>query len=133
MFGDEQTDDTIGPYKLLRVLGRGGYGEVWLAERRTALLTTQVALKLPLVAENEIEVVRQEAAFWLRASGHPDILPVLKADVFDGQVVIASEFMAGDSRHDWMLSNDGKAPSLEEAVAMWPCSTGSNFEGCPAR
>src|SRR5262245_49371104 len=35
----------VGPYKLLRVLGRGGMGTVWLAERADGALKRQVALK----------------------------------------------------------------------------------------
>ena len=41
-------NDQIGPYVLVRQLGRGAFGVVWLAERRGALVTTQVALKLLL-------------------------------------------------------------------------------------
>lgn len=107
----------IGPYSLVRTLGRGAFGEVWLAEKRSSLLTTMAALKMPLVTENEVETVRQEAELWLRASGHPNIVPVLDAEVYDGQVVIASEYVAGGNLHEWMEAYGGKAPSLEEAVA----------------
>ncbi|MEQ1593514.1 MAG: protein kinase [Casimicrobium sp.] len=39
----------IGPYRLIKELGRGGMGVVWLAERADGQHTRQVALKMPLV------------------------------------------------------------------------------------
>ncbi len=42
---------TLGPYKLIRKIGRGAFGVVWLAEKRTAITSSLVALKLPLDAE----------------------------------------------------------------------------------
>ncbi len=53
--------NTVGPYTLLRTLGRGAFGEMWLAECVSSLLTTQVALKLPLDASADLDVIRQEA------------------------------------------------------------------------
>lgn len=37
--------DVVGPYTLLSPIGEGGFGEVWLAERREPF-TQRVALKL---------------------------------------------------------------------------------------
>jgi hypothetical protein len=45
-------EDKIGPYTLVKKLGRGAFGVVWLAERRGLILTTKVALKLPIEAPN---------------------------------------------------------------------------------
>ncbi|MGZ5893261.1 MAG: protein kinase domain-containing protein, partial [Caldimonas sp.] len=39
--------DTVGPYRLLSELGRGGMGAVWLAERADAQPRRKIALKLP--------------------------------------------------------------------------------------
>ena len=39
--------DTIGNYRLIRELGAGGMGSVWLAERVDGLINRPVALKLP--------------------------------------------------------------------------------------
>jgi serine/threonine protein kinase len=71
MFRPEQQ---IGNYFLIKRLGRGGFGEVWLAERRTKFVTTKVAVKLPLDEQVDHEVIKQEAELWERASGHPKLL-----------------------------------------------------------
>jgi serine/threonine protein kinase len=39
----------VGPYRLIKELGRGGMGVVWLAERADGQHSRQVALKMPLV------------------------------------------------------------------------------------
>jgi serine/threonine protein kinase len=103
---------------MVRTLGRGAFGEVWLAERHSSLLTIQVALKLPFESTANIPAIRQEAQLWLKASGHANIVPVLDAEVYNGQVVIASEYMAGGSLADWIVIHGGKAPSVEAAIIM---------------
>jgi serine/threonine-protein kinase len=43
-----QAGDTLGPYRLERVLGQGGTSVVWLGERAESDFRHQVAIKLPL-------------------------------------------------------------------------------------
>ncbi len=113
-----RAEERIGPYTLIRKLGQGSFGVVWLAERRGKFLTTQVALKIPLDEEPDLQSIQQEAQAWLQASGHPNVLPVLDADEYDGQIVIASEHAPDGTLAEWMKRNGGKAPTVEAAVGM---------------
>src|SRR5919107_729053 len=115
MFHAEQQ---IGPYTLIRKLGRGGFGEVWLVEKRSNLLTKRVAIKLPNNNQIDLDAVRQEAALGERASGHVNVLPIIDADIYDGQVVIVSEYAPDGSLESWRERHGGRAPSVEKACEM---------------
>src|SRR5438874_8599488 len=111
-------NEKIGPYTLIQQLGRGAFGVVWLAERRGAITKTKVALKLVLDEEPDLKAIKQEADLWERVGGHPNVLPIIEADIYDGQVVIASEYAPNGSLEGWLKKNGGAALSLESAVAM---------------
>src|SRR5437762_14117559 len=113
-----KANDQIGPYTLVRQLGHGAFGIVWLAERRGRLATTQVALKLILEEEPDLHALTQEAQVWAQVSGHPNVLPIIEAEVYDNQVVIVSEYAPDGSLHDWLKRNGGAAPSFDAAITM---------------
>jgi serine/threonine protein kinase len=113
-----QANDQLGPYTLMRRLGRGAFGEVWLAERRTPLATTLVAVKLVVDEHPDLKAISQESRVWAEAAGHPNILPIIEADVYDGYVVIVSEYASDGSLQDWLERHGKTAPSIEAAVAM---------------
>jgi formylglycine-generating enzyme required for sulfatase activity/serine/threonine protein kinase len=110
--------ERIGPYVLVDKLGRGTFGEVWLAEKKTSLTTTRVALKIPNDDDIELQTIEQEASVWVTASGHPNIIPIIEADVYDGQIVIASEYAPDGSLATLLKRYGGKAPSYEVAVEI---------------
>jgi serine/threonine protein kinase len=74
--------DVVGPYRLLRTLGAGGMGEVWLAERADGQLKRQVALKMPRIgwAPTLAERFKRERDI-LSSLEHPHI-----ARLYDGGV-----------------------------------------------
>src|ERR1051326_4812517 len=105
-------NDKIGPYTLIRQIGRGGFGVVWLAERRGAIATTQVALKLALDEDPDLKAIRQESALWAQLGGHPNIVPIIEADIYDAHVVIVSEYVPDGSLDDWLKRHGGTSPSI---------------------
>jgi formylglycine-generating enzyme required for sulfatase activity len=110
--------ELIGPYRLIRRLGAGGFGEVWLAWDSSSSTPREVAVKTPLESEVDLDALLQEATLWARATGHPNVLEFLDARVFDGQVVLVSEYAPDGSLTNWLRRHGERAPSVEAAVEM---------------
>ncbi|MGH9843697.1 MAG: serine/threonine-protein kinase, partial [Blastocatellia bacterium] len=102
----EPTDDgneslvgrRIGHYKIVSLLGRGGMGEVYLAE--DSRLERKVALKvLPSAfTQNQDRVRRFEReAKAASALNHPNILTIHEIGELDGAHYIVSEFVEGET------------------------------------
>ena len=88
-----------GPYRALRLLGEGGMGRVWLAERTDMLHGRPVALKLPHAAWRHpklAERLAQEREI-LAVLDHPNIARIYDAGVAaDGQPYLALEYVEGE-------------------------------------
>ncbi len=113
-----QANQQIGLYYLVRPIGRGGFGEVWLAERRTEILTTQVAIKLPHRDQVNLEAIRQEAELWAKASGHANVLPIIEANIYDGQIVIVSEYAPDGSLEEKVQQEIPMKQTLEIVIGI---------------
>jgi eukaryotic-like serine/threonine-protein kinase len=90
----------FGPYRVIRLLGRGGMGSVWLAERIDGLFERQVALKImhhALLDTREQDRFARERQI-VGALRHPHIAQLLDAGVSaDGQPYLALELVEGTS------------------------------------
>ncbi len=96
--GALQSGDMVGPYRLLRELGRGGMGEVWLADRVDGSLKRQVALKLPTLGIRRAVLVQRFARERdiLASLAHPNIARLYDAGIADdGQPYLALELVNG--------------------------------------
>jgi serine/threonine protein kinase/TolA-binding protein len=94
----DQPGDEIGPYRLLRELGSGGMGVVWLAERTDGLIARPVALKLPHGAWKRAglaERMTREREI-LATLTHPNIAHLYDAGLTaEGQPYLAIEYVEG--------------------------------------
>ena len=88
----------FGPYCVRSLLGHGGMGSVWLAERVDGLFTRQVALKLvhpALIGLGLAERLSRERAI-LASLDHPNIARLYDAGIAeDGQPYLALEYVPG--------------------------------------
>ena len=93
----------IGPYRLVRRLGAGGMGEVWLAEQ-TAPVSRTCALKLIRGGIYDADAVRrfQSERQSLALMDHPSIAKIFDAGATTtGQPYFAMEFVDGPSIVDY--------------------------------
>jgi len=88
----------VGSYRVLSLLGYGGMGSVWLAERADGLFTRQVALKLihPALKSRVMSERFTREREILASLNHPNIARLLDAGFAeDGQSYLALDYVAG--------------------------------------
>ena len=94
----EQAGALVGPYRLVREIGSGGMGVVWLAERVDGLIDRPVALKLPHGAWRRAGLAERMARERRILAGlaHANIARLYDAGITDaGQPYLAIEFVEG--------------------------------------
>jgi eukaryotic-like serine/threonine-protein kinase len=104
----------VGPYRLLGVLGEGGFGRVFLGQSANG---RQVALKLILASHTDPEFLqrfRREAAAAARVSGR-FTAPLVAADLGGPVPWLATEYVAGLSLAEQVRTN-GPAPARSVLV-----------------
>ncbi len=99
-----QAGDAVGPFRLVRRLGEGGMGEVWLADRAEDGPRRQVALKLPhaflLSADARTRFQRERDV--VAGLAHPNIAQLYEAGVSSGNVpYLALEYVDGTPITGW--------------------------------
>ncbi len=104
----------VGPYRLIRLLGRGGMGQVWLAEQ-TAPLKREVAIKMlarklnDRMAEAWFLVERQALAMLV----HPYIAQIFDAGQLPGGAMFfAMEYIEGSTLDRWVNQRSPDLPTL---------------------
>jgi serine/threonine protein kinase/TolB-like protein len=109
----------VGPYRLIRELGRGGMGSVWLGKRTDGTLKRQVALKLPhsnLARSQLAERFARERDI-LATLVHAHIARLYDAGVTaEGQPYLALEYVEGEAITTWC---DARKLGIAERLTLF--------------
>ncbi|MGB7063271.1 MAG: protein kinase [Candidatus Zixiibacteriota bacterium] len=109
-------DDVISHYKILKKIGSGGMGEVYLAQ--DTKLRRKVALKfLPseYSSESELRTRFMREAQAAAALNHPNVVTVHEVAEHEGRLYIAMEYVEGESLKDLIVR---KELSIGEVLDM---------------
>ncbi len=114
----EKAGDEIGPYKLLSHLGTGGFGTVWLAERRQPFVQ-RVALKLvkPGMDSRSVLARFEQERQSLALMSHPNIAKVLDGGLTPaGRPYFAMEYVKAEPITDYC---DQRRLGIRERLALF--------------
>jgi serine/threonine protein kinase len=110
--------EVMGPYKLISLLGEGGFGEVWLAERREPFVQ-RVALKFikPGMDSKSVIARFEQERQALAVMNHPGIAKVLDGGIApNGRPYFAMEYAKGEPISDFC---DARKLSVKARLALF--------------
>ncbi len=116
---EERAGQTVGRYRIIREIGRGGMGAVFLAERSDGEFQQEVALKVVWRSFADSDLARrfrQERQI-LASLNHPNIAWLLDGGVSaEGEPFLAMEYVAGVRIDDYC---DGRSLATEERLSLF--------------
>ncbi len=109
----------IGAYRLVRELGHGGMGSVYLGTRADGSFAHEVAVKVTRAALSDPEVARrvQVERQVLASLHHPHIVTLIDGGTTDaGQAYLVMEHVDGERITDWLQAREA---TLERRLRMF--------------
>ena len=109
-------------YRIVRQLGQGGMGSVWLAED-TQLDNKQFAVKmLPSILVSNKRAYRQlkdEALVAMKLT-HPNIVTLRAFEENNGNPFLVMDYIDGETLDDYLAEHDGRVERVESAGSRVP-------------
>lgn len=102
-------------FQLQRILGRGGFGTVWLA--RDTTLDRQVAIKLPLRKSGESFDLLREARTAAKLR-HVNLVSVFEVGTHRDQPFVVCEYIEGCTLREWIRRSDKGTLPIKQVCAL---------------
>lgn len=116
---DLAADEPVGPYRVLRELGRGGMGAVYLAERADGAFEQRVAIKVLRRGRDAGDLAARFLAERqiLASMKHPGIARLLDGGTAaDGRPYLVMEYVEGEPITDWC---EARGLTVEERIELF--------------
>ena len=115
--GELAAGERIGPWRLVRRLGSGGMGDVWLGERDDGIVEQQVAIKCVRVPSQDFRDRLVSERRILARLEHPNIARFIDAGVdAGGSPWFALEYVEGEPITEWCAQ---RATPLRERLLLF--------------
>jgi serine/threonine protein kinase len=118
--------DIIGNVRLVKRLGNGAFGVVYLGRHLTLEIDVAVKLlppELAMMDPNYVDMFLREARVAARLR-HPNVIGIFEAGIQNHQHYLIMEFAPGGSVWDRMFLFGGKLPVLEVLQVLWDTAQG---------
>jgi serine/threonine-protein kinase len=118
---------TVGKYKIVKLLGEGGMGCVYMAEQQLGTTTRKVALKTlhkHLSHDPSIKARFDREAGTVAALEHPNTIQVYDFGAMDdGTLYLVMEFVQGKSVADTLIQEGPMPPARVENIMKQVCGS----------
>jgi len=127
-----QAVQTIGKYELIRPIGDGNMGTVYLARDPFSLQDVAIKIATPKPADDDRIARRRRKLFYIEAKAagmlrHPNIVATIDAGIEDDRRYIVMEYVQGASTLDRFCRPDNLLPIEHVVGTMLKCAIAFGF------
>jgi len=127
-----QAVQTIGKYELIRPIGDGNMGTVYLARDPFSLQDVAIKIATPKPADDDRIARRRRKLFYIEAKAagmlrHPNIVATIDAGVEDDRRYLVMEYVQGASTLDRFCKPDNLLPIEHVVGTMLKCAIAFDF------